>query len=95
MVHLACGLLLYLLVQRLARRVVPNHSDATWLALATAALWLAHPIQVSTVLYVVQRMAQLSTLFVLVALLSYAAARDALEQGQVRRGRLLLFFAYS
>ncbi len=39
-----------------------------WLALAAAVLWLLHPLQVSTVLYAVQRMAQLATLFTFVGL---------------------------
>ena len=36
-----------------------------WIALITAVIWLIHPLNVSTVLYSVQRMAQLSTLFTL------------------------------
>ncbi|QIB66624.1 hypothetical protein [Kineobactrum salinum] len=42
--------------------------DPRWTALAAMALWLLHPLQVSTVLYTVQRMAQLSTLFVVLGL---------------------------
>ncbi len=38
------------------------------LALIAAAIWLLHPLQVSTALYIVQRMAQLATLFCFVAI---------------------------
>jgi hypothetical protein len=49
--------------------------QASWLALLVAGLWLLHALHVSTVLYTVQRMAQLSTLFVLSGLLLYCNGR--------------------
>lgn len=39
------------------------------------SLWLFHPYFVSTTLYVVQRMAQLTTLFSLVGIIGYLKAR--------------------
>jgi len=48
-----------------------------WLVAAIpTALWALHPLHVSTVLYAVQRMTQLSTLFVFCALLTYIIARQ-------------------
>ena len=44
-------------------------SQAGWLALLVAGLWLLHALHISTVLYTVQRMAQLSALFVFAGLL--------------------------
>ena len=44
-------------------------------ALLVAAAWAIHPIQISTVLYIVQRMEILSHVFVLIALLAYLQAR--------------------
>lgn len=41
------------------------------IALLAASLWLLHPLHVSTVMYGVQRMAQLSTLFTLVGLILF------------------------
>ncbi|HVI25611.1 MAG TPA: hypothetical protein VM576_05385 [Xanthomonadaceae bacterium] len=66
-IHAACGLLLYALGVRLFALLGIGRSETgrRFAALGAMALWLAHPLQVSTVLYVVQRMAQLSTLFVL------------------------------
>lgn len=46
-------------------------------ALALALLWAVHPLQVSSVLYVVQRMQTLATLFLLLALWSYLRLREA------------------
>jgi protein O-mannosyl-transferase len=63
------------LVWRLARRVIgmvwPAVESATRgrTALLAAMLWTIHPLQVSTVLYVVQRMTLLSSTFILLALL--------------------------
>jgi hypothetical protein len=64
-----------LLVYALARRLYPHLSNASAsaqasnVAMATAAIWLLHPLQVSSVLYVVQRMTLLATTGMLLALL--------------------------
>lgn len=74
-IHLLCGWLLYRL-SRLLLGVLNYAPDrARVVALGAAAIWLAHPLHVTTVLYVVQRMAQLSTLFVLTGLLVFAHYR--------------------
>ncbi|NND66091.1 MAG: hypothetical protein HKN19_00765, partial [Halioglobus sp.] len=44
-------------------------------AITAAALWLLHPIHVSTVLYAVQRMAQLSALFTMAGLVLFLGYR--------------------
>lgn len=48
--------------------------------LFAASLWLLHPLAVSTVLYVVQRMTQLATLFTLIGLLAYLHGRIQLAE---------------
>src|SRR5690606_3481622 len=58
---------------------------ARWTALAMAFVWAAHPLQVSSVLYVVQRMQTMATLFIVLALWSYLAARQTQIEG--RSGR--------
>jgi len=52
----------------------------TTFALSVATLWLLSPLFVSTVLYAVQRMTQLATLFALAALVAYVKARVAWPQ---------------
>jgi len=47
---------------------------------ATTVLWAAHPLQVSTVLYVIQRMTELGALFSIAALLSFLAGRLILAE---------------
>jgi hypothetical protein len=59
MLHLLCGTLLFWLAGRLLGE--PRSAVAAqrwWLALLVAALWLLSPMLVSTVLYIIQRMAQ-------------------------------------
>lgn len=60
-------------------------TTAHWGAVAMAFAWAAHPLQVSSVLYVVQRMQTMATLFVVLALWSYLTARGAQIEG--RSGR--------
>lgn len=77
-----------LLVLALARRLLrlPRASGPwpTWAPFAIALLWAVHPLQVSTVLYVVQRMEMLAVTFVLLALLTYLQGR--LRQGDGQPG---------
>jgi hypothetical protein len=74
-IHLCCGVLLYLLAAQLLRAMDLRSGHWRWLPPLAAALWLLNPLLLSTVLYAVQRMAQLSTLFVLAGLYLYARFR--------------------
>lgn len=79
LVHIACGLLVFVLLRRLLRKD-PNLAErAPLYASLAASVWLLHPLHASTVLYVVQRMAQLSTLLTLLGLWLYVLMRDRLE----------------
>jgi len=74
--HLGTGSLILLFVRLLARTRYPRRS-ADLLALVVALAWTLHPLQVSTVAYVVQRMTILSALFCVWALLLYGRRRLA------------------
>ncbi|MFV0278632.1 MAG: hypothetical protein ACK5HY_15820 [Parahaliea sp.] len=78
-IHLAIGVLVFLLALELrvfhARHSTGARAGSEAIALLAAALWLLHPLQVSSVLYVVQRMAQLSTLFVVLGLWYFTRQR--------------------
>ena len=65
-VHVLNGWLVFALFTQLARLAGRQFAGVRVLALGGMALWLLHPLNVSTVLYSVQRMAQISTLFTLV-----------------------------
>jgi hypothetical protein len=53
-------------------------SRATLIALAISLCWALHPVNLTSVLYIVQRMNSLSALFVLAGMLSYINGRMAL-----------------
>lgn len=73
--HLLNGCLLFGLFVRAGALMgmAPRHRLVA--GLFAASLWLLHPLAVSTVLYVVQRMTQLATLFTLLGLLAYLHGR--------------------
>ena len=83
-IHIITSLALADVTRRLLLAVGTEPSRARWLALASATLWLLHPFLLSTTLYIVQRMAQLSTLFVLVGLSGYMYGRSLLSHNPVR-----------
>lgn len=87
--HLLCGLLIYKLschlVPRLVGRGIKSQDpdfDPRSISIVVAAIWVLHPLSVSSVLYVVQRMNLLSTLFILLGLLCYTTARIRILNGQ-------------
>ena len=59
LVHLACGVLGYAVLRQALRLDARLAQHASLLAALIAAIWLLHPLHASTVLYAVQRMAQL------------------------------------
>src|SRR5690606_19276858 len=58
-----------------------NATRGQWLAALVAGVWLLHPINLSAVLFVVQRMESLAQLFVLLGLLLYVDARTQQTRG--------------
>ena len=78
-IHLANGLAVYRLMVLIMLAPFSSHrlnaNSRRWLPLVVTALWLFHPLQVSTVLYIYQRMAELGTLFLLLGCASYTLAR--------------------
>lgn len=96
-IHLVCGALIFALV----RTVLGQHGtrfradgmpQGDLVALLVAGMWLLHPLQLTGVLYVVQRMASLAALFCLLGMWVYAVGR--VRQLQGRPGWLLIASAY-
>ncbi|MEZ5542468.1 MAG: tetratricopeptide repeat protein [Pseudomonadota bacterium] len=87
-IHLLTGLGLWLLGRQLVR-AYRQHRDpafpaaaAAWLPAVVAGLWLVHPLNLSTVLYIVQRMAGLSALFSVAGLYLYLHGRLRMRAGR-------------
>lgn len=76
LIHLVNGVLVFLLAQRLLPRLA-GQLQTEWAAFWVAAVWLLHPINLTPVLFVVQRMSSLSSLFMLSALLLYLRGRES------------------
>ena len=84
-IHLACGWLIFLICRKLTSGMGFNPREKLIFCLSVSVLWLLHPIHLTTVLYVVQRMAQLSTFFILLGVFLYLHIReDYLKTGQFK-----------
>ena len=85
--HLLNGCLVIWLFALLFRHIqVPG---ALGLAVLLGAAWLLSPLFVSTVLYVVQRMAMLAATFMLLALIAYCHWRNTILIGRFRPDLLI------
>lgn len=82
-VHLVNALLIAALCLQILPLAGVAKRHCLWTAFGLALAWAIHPLQVSTVLYVVQRMETLSLTFVLLALICYLYGRHQ----QIRGGR--------
>jgi protein O-mannosyl-transferase len=95
-IHLGTGFLLFLLSRLLFGFLQPawdrqRIASASFIALA---IWLLNPLHVSTTLYVVQRMTQLSALFCIAGLLVFAIYRVRWSHSGAQTGDLLACFAW-
>lgn len=86
--HLINGVLLYVLLARLGAMNGIADLTARWCALIATTVWLVHPLNVSTVLYIVQRMTELATLFTLAGLVCYVEGRQRIAHKAYRSGYL-------
>lgn len=97
-IHLLNMVLVLLLARHLLKAAWPSQPNndmarrrQSYWALGIATAWAIHPLQVSTVMYVVQRMEMMGFTFVLLALLSYWHARQRQQAGQRAWPWLALF----
>lgn len=83
-IHSLCAILFFILciqlrkLSALCKQEIAPPSQTFYLAAAACLLWAVHPINLTSVLYVVQRMTSLSALFSLGCLSTYIAARNNL-----------------
>lgn len=86
-IHLLNGILVFLLLRLLLgqyRRLRPETSErlCTGIALLVTASWLLAPINLTAVLYIVQRMTSLAATFSLLGLIAFTAGRSRLYEGR-------------
>jgi len=82
-IHIACGFLAALFFSQtlktewLADRY---HRVRPWLAWGAAFLWALHPLQITSVTYIVQRMTSFAVFFALLAMIGWMAGRKSWKQ---------------
>lgn len=95
LIHLLNGLLVFVLAGQLLRATARLHPDtgspttsmrASLLAALIAGCWMLLPINLTAVLYVVQRMESMANLFVLLGLIGYVSGRQRMLAGTASAG---------
>ena len=90
LLHLANGALIYYLCSLILPAFKLNPPAGRAFSLSVTALWLLHPMQLSTVLYVVQRMTVLATTFMLAGTLIYLVGRKLYLEGESKKGLFMI-----
>lgn len=83
-IHLTAGGLIFVLTRRLLAKqpdILFSPRRQAWVALFAFAIWALHPLNLTSVLYVVQRMTSLASLLTVAGLLGYALGRQQLIRG--------------
>jgi len=98
-IHLINTLLVFQLIKHLTQLVLPsrntNLNQSEFLTIfAITTIWALHPLQVSTVMYSVQRMTLLMTTFSLLALITYSQARAISAERPTKCLSLLLLTGF-
>ncbi|MFK5894310.1 MAG: hypothetical protein QM504_13900, partial [Pseudomonadota bacterium] len=78
LLHGFTSFLVFILVFQLLKLTKIAQSNMVKISILTSLIWLIHPLQVSTVLYIVQRMSILSAFFSLLAIITYIKGRNTL-----------------
>jgi tetratricopeptide (TPR) repeat protein len=78
--HGIVGFLFFCLLERILTRLNLSPRHAYFIALISMLIWVVHPLNLTSVLYIVQRMNLLSTLFALLALLCFVEWRTKLAR---------------
>jgi protein O-mannosyl-transferase len=86
LLHLLNGGLLYALLVKLGQLLAVEMRHGQTAALVSTALWLLHPLLVSTTLYIVQREAMLPATCILAGLLTWLHGRSQLANGNSAGG---------
>ena len=93
--HFIVGIFIFLISQKIHLLAYPKTTKNTsyLFSAIVSIIWLIHPLHVSTVAYVVQRMAILSTLFSLSAILFYIIGRVE-AQKNIKSGIIYLTLCF-
>ena len=85
LLHALNGILVFWFTWKLMLSTGEKNQRSGFIAMTVAAIWLIHPLQASTVFYVIQRMTILSTTFTLLALITWLYARQSMLENNIRK----------
>lgn len=84
-IHGATSFALGFFLRKILVLVSWSNEKASVAALTIALMWAVHPLQVSSALYIVQRMQTMCTFFVVLSLMSYLKMRECQIEGAIGR----------
>lgn len=93
-IHLFNGTLLLLTAWKASQSARSAGRTGFWVAVGATTLWLLWPIHSSTVLYVVQRMALLAATCMIIGMLLYLLAREALDGNRTAKAHALFALSW-
>lgn len=79
-IHMLNGMLVFFILRKLSGHLKFSRPEITIISCSVTALWLLHPIQLTTTLYIIQRMTELSAFFTLSGILFYLHSRPLVMQ---------------
>lgn len=79
-IHCISSCALFLLIYHLIGIVYPNKKGKYDIAILATLFWALHPIQITAVTYIVQRMASMVTMFYILSMLFYVYGRKSLNR---------------
>ena len=96
-IHMLNGMLVFFIVRKLATHLKFSGNEILIICWSVTVLWVVHPIQLTTTLYVIQRMTELSAFFVLSGILFYLhfrplVVRDTLSTQGIIAGLCMYLF---
>ena len=78
LIHSLNSVLIFAVIYKLFQMIGRKESSAIIIAFLCATIWAVHPLQTSTVLYVIQRMTELVALFTIIGVWCYLHGRQKL-----------------
>ena len=89
-IHLLNGVLVFWFCLKLTNVLGFLQKQQAGYSLLITALWLLHPMQTTAVVYVIQRMTELSAMFMLIGLIFFLYGRELLAKN-IKKGLFILF----
>lgn len=90
LIHLLNGVLVFWFGLKLAKNLNLKRNIAYIFSFIAFSIWILHPMHTTTVLYVIQRMTELSATFIATGLIFYLYGREQLAIN-IKKGMLILF----